>query len=383
MLSVNPRAQLTPVPAYLSLALMPGLTITSVIVVDNPGSSAMFAILKHSQWNGFTPADWVFPAFLSMIGVEMMLSHLAKEDAGQSQQALLFSLLWRSLYLIAIGLLLNTLFLHPWSTMPVFGVLQRVGLCLAFGSLLLSFTRSLQRRWVVLSSALLICLIGYWLLLRYTPVPSFGIPGHGIPQFDPTINLPDLLDRKLFAHHLVNGTSDPNGLLTTIPALGTFLTGMLIGLWLRTGYTPMRKAIGLIGTGCLSLLIGGLWSRTFPINMHLWTSSYVLWAAGWTMLVLALLFVISDVLQIRGTGWSILLVFGTNAMASFILASGISTCIRSFHVDGWNILSRTYPSAFSSMKLSESFSLLYSLFFTAGCWILMRQLYKHKIVLEI
>ncbi len=378
------KPQLATTPALLSLELMPGVTITSVLIVDNPGNSAAaLSLLKHATWNGFTPADGVFPAFLCMIGTHTLLAHVDKESKGQSQLSLLLLSLWRSVYLISIGLGLNTLYLRPWSTMLIFGVLQRVGLCLACGSLLLAATRSLRSRWIVLSGALLLLLVGYWILLRFIPVPSFGLPGRDIPFLDPTHNLAFWLDNKLFAGHLLHGSSDPNGLLSTIPAVGTFLIGMILGLWLKSPYSLSQKAQGLVGAGSASLVVGGLWSRSFPINMQLWTSSYVLWAAGWTLLVLAALFIVADVRHKRGAFWSILLVFGTNAMASFVLASAISTCFSSIRVYGKDAVGLLYSKYFVSIKPHMLASLLYSLLFTAACWLLMREFYRRNIVLNI
>ena len=215
------------------------------------------------------------------------------------------------------------------------------------------------------------------------PVPGFGMPGRGIPFLDPTRNLAFWLDSKLLAGHLVHGSSDPNGLLSTIPAVGTFLIGMILGLWLKSPSSLSQKAQGLVGAGSTSLAAGGLWSRSFPINMQLWTSSYVLWAAGWTLLVLAALFIVADVRHKRGAFWSILLVFGTNAMASFILASAISTCFSSIRVYGKDAVGLLYSKYFVSIKPHMLGSLLYSLLFTAACWLLMRELYRRKIVLNI
>ncbi len=318
-----------------------------------------------------------------MIGTHTLLSHVDKEGEGKSQPSLLLSALWRSFYLIGIGLFLDALYLRPWSPMLIFGVLQRVGLCLAFGSLLLAVTRTLQSRWVVLPNALLVLLVGYWLLLRFVPVPGFGVPGVGVPFLDPTRNLAFWLDNRLFAGHLLHGSSDPNGLLSTIPAVGTFLIGMIIGLWLKTSHTLAQKAMGLVTAGCASLAVGGLWSKSFPINMQLWTSSYVLWAAGWTLLVLAALFIVADVRHKRGAFWSILLVFGTNAMASFILASAITACFFSIWVNGKDTIGLLYRKYFASITPSVLGSLLYSLLFTAACWLLMRELYRRQIVLNI
>ncbi len=371
-------------PEFLSVAVMPGLTISSVMIVNNPGDArSAFSVLKHAHWNGFTPADWVFPAFLFMIGVGTTIAHVEKEAAGESQTTLLLAALWRSIYLIAIGLFLDALFLHPWRHVLIFGVLQRVGLCLACGSFLLAGARRPWPRRIVLLCGFAACLVGYWVLMRFVPVPGYGVPRQNIPLLDPAHNLAAWIDYRLFAGHLLHKTFDPNGLLSTIPATGTFIAGMLTGLWLMSGYTERQKALGLVAVGCVSLVLGGLWNFTFPINMQLWTSSYVLWAGGWTLFVLAALFTLADVLQVRGRGWSILLVFGTNAMASFILASAVSTCFASVPVDGENTVGILYSNYFAAIRPKEIGSLVYALLFTAGCWFPMHWLYRRKIVLNI
>ena len=125
-------------------------------------------------------------------------------------------------------------------------------------------TISCRSRWTVLPGVLLVLLVGYWLLLRFVPVPGFGVPGVDVPFLDPTHNLAFWLDNRLFAGHLLHGSSDPNGLLSTIPAVGTFLIGMIIGLWLKTSHTLTQKATGLVAAGCASLAAGGLWSRELP-----------------------------------------------------------------------------------------------------------------------
>ena len=261
-------------PGFLAVLLMPGLTISSVMIVNNPGDSrAAFGFLKHAHWNGFTPADWVFPAFLFMIGVGTTIAHVQKEQAGHSRSSLLFAAVWRSAYLIAIGLGLDALFLHPWRHLLIFGVLQRVALCLTCGSLLLACTRRPFARRLILLCSFAACLVGYWVLMRFVPVPGYGVPGKNIPLLDPAHNLAASIDVRLFAGHLLHPTYDPNGLLSTIPATGTFIAGILTGLWLASRYTKGQKALGLLGAGCVFLALGGLWNVPFPINMQLWTSS--------------------------------------------------------------------------------------------------------------
>ncbi len=371
-------------PQFLSVSLMPGLTISSVMIVNNPGDArSAFSVLKHAHWNGFTPADLVFPAFLFMIGVGTTIAHVEKEQSGHSHSSLLLAALWRATYLIAIGLCLDALFFHPWRHLLFFGVLQRVALCLACGSFLLAGARRPLPRRVAMLCGFTACLLGYWVLMRFVPVPGYGVPGQNIPLLDPAHNLDAWIDYRLFAGHLLHRAYDPNGLLSTIPATGTFIAGMLTGLWLMSGYTERQKALGLVAVGCVSLGVGGLWNSTFPINMQLWTSSYVLWAAGWTFFVLALLFTVADVLRVRGRGWAILLVFGTNAMASFIFASAVSTCFVSVPVDGENTVGLFYNNYFSAIRPKTVGSLLYALLFTAGCWALMHWFYRRKIALNI
>ncbi len=363
---------------------MPGVTICGVMIVNNPGKAGIaFGFLDHAKHNGFTPADFVFPAFLCMIGRGVMMAYTGSEAQGHTRASLFRSSMWRASYLFAIGLGLDALYLRPLHSMYIFGVLQRVALCLAISSVLLLGTRPNLRRPLVLVSAFAVCLIGYWILMRFVPVPGFGVPGRDVPLLDPSRNLAAWCDRRLFSGHLLNGSYDPDGLLSTTPAIGTFLIGMLLGLWLETSYTVRQKALGIVAAGLAFLLAGALWNKSFPINMQLWTSSYVLWAGGWTLLVFAVLFCVADVLNVRGKAWILLLVFGTNAMASYILADAISTSMSSLKIHGQSITSLIYDHTFSHIASPGLSSIFYALSFTGVCWLLISLLYRRKVFLNI
>src|SRR5208282_1417417 len=198
--------------------------------------------------------------------------------------------------LFAIGLLLNgSLVKFDLTTWRVYGVLQRIAVVYVMCAILaLWFGR---RMWI---AKVIGCLAGYWILMRYVPVPGFGVPTHDIPLLDPDRNLAAWLDRKLLAGHLFEATRDPEGLLSTIPALATTLLGLLTGDWLRSQHPSRVKAPALALSGMAFVALGEFFSIWFPINKTLWTSSYAIFAAGLALLLLALCYAILDVRQWRG-----------------------------------------------------------------------------------
>ena len=203
------------------------------------------------------------------------------------------------------------------------------------------------------------------------------MPTHDVPLLDPDGNLVAWLDRQIFsASHLYEKTRDPEGLLSTLPALATALFGMLTGLWLQTSRSIGEKAKGIAVAGISSVLLGGLWNYAFPINKKLWTSSYVLFAAGWSLLLLALAIWIVDV---RGAGKSEaarrktfmpLLVFGTNAIAAYVfseLLPGVMFLIHpqpGVHLQRW-----IYYRILGVIASPPMASLIYSLGIVGFCWI--------------
>src|SRR5260370_18240855 len=175
--------------------------------------------------------------------------------------------------------------------MRFYGVLPRIAICyLIIASLYL-----ISPGWRSKAALAMAALAGYWILMRFVPVPGYGIPTHDIPLLDRDANLAAWLDRQIFsASHLYEPSRDPEGLLSTIPALATTLLGLLAGIWLRTQRTLVAKSVGIAAAGLSGVLLGSLWNLSFPINKKLWTSSYVLFAGGLSLLLLALCIPIVD-----------------------------------------------------------------------------------------
>jgi predicted acyltransferase len=265
-----------------------GLAVAGMILVDNPGSDdkAYWAI-QHAQWNGWTPADFIFPSFLLLVGGSLVYSITRRLERGDTRLAIMSHVAKRSLALIAIGLFVNTfpfVDLH-FSTLRFYGVTQRIAVCYFVAAILLLWA---ERR--ALWMALIFCLVGYWIVLRFVPVPGFGIPGRDIPFMDPDRNIAAWLDRKLMMGHLYNITRDPEGLLSTIPSIATTLIGVLTGYWLRSEKKPIMKVTFLTIAGVLGMLTGFIWDIWFPINKNLWTSSFVLFTGGFALLFLSFLY---------------------------------------------------------------------------------------------
>jgi predicted acyltransferase len=224
-----------------------GLMVAGMILVDNPGSDEKaYWPIKHAEWNGWTPADFIFPSFLFLMGISMVYSFAARRQRGETRNQILLHSFKRSLILIAIGLLVNAspiigLDVHTWRFE---GVTQRIGICFLAAAILELWA---GRRGEL--AALAGCLVGYWAILRFVPVP--GIPGRDIPFMDQTQNLPAWLDRKLFMGHLYDGTRDPEGILHTIPAIGSTLIGVLTGHWLRMKKDASWRIKGMLLVGIL------------------------------------------------------------------------------------------------------------------------------------
>ena len=292
---------------------MRGLTVAGMILVNNPGSwDDGYAFLAHASWHGCTLADLVFPFFLLIVGASLDLS-LARRVAGPHDRwAVLPALARRSLLLIALGLVLNAFpdFTHL-ASLRVFGVLQRIGICAFLAAVVLLATG------VRGQVAIVVGLLGfYWMLLTQVPVPGFG-PG----VLTPDGNFAAYLDARWFAGHLYRDGFDPEGLVSTLPAVATTLLGALAGRFLRrSDVSAARKSLGLIAGGAVLALAGhvaGLW---LPINKQLWTSSFVLFTAGAGFVLLGLCYELID-----RRGWrrpaTPFVMLGANALAIYLLSS--------------------------------------------------------------
>ena len=365
----------------MSLDIFRGATIAGMILVNNAGDEASsYWPLKHAEWNGWTPTDLVFPFFLFIVGVAMAFSFSSRRQRGDSRQKLLAHVLWRGLALFALGLFLNGFpnryHLDSWR---VYGVLQRIAICYVISAIFALWTD--WRTWIVAAAG---CLLGYWILMRFVPVPGFGVPTRDIPLLDPDRNIVAWLDRQLLAGHLYEGTRDPEGVLSNIPAVATSLLGMLTGQWLRSARSPKSKALGLALFGVTGVIAGKILNLGFPINKKLWTSSYVIFTAGLALLCLSLCYWIVDVKKWRGLWTKPFLVFGMNAIAAYVFAEVPSHFLDHMHTSAgvaWQ--DYLYQRIFVPLGSPASASLIYALCYVLVCWAAMLVLYRKGIFLKI
>jgi predicted acyltransferase len=369
----------------MSLDLLRGATIAGMILVNNPGDEqSAYWPLKHAEWNGWTPTDLVFPFFLFIVGVAMAFSFASRLKRGESRQQLMAHVLWRGLILFGLGMFLNG-FPNQYhlATWRVYGVLQRIAICYVISAMVVLWTG--RRSWIV---TIVACLAGYWVLMRFVPVPGFSVPTHDVPLLDPDRNIAAWLDRKLLFGHLYEGTRDPEGVLSTIPAIATSLLGVLTGEWLRSDRSTGAKAAGMVEFGVLGMAAGEFFNLWFPINKKLWTSSYVIFTAGLALLCLALCYWVLDIKHWRGRWTKPLLVFGMNAIAAYVFAEMVSHWIERIEVHLANGSAMSwqqvmYERWFEGLASPPNASLLYALVFVMMCWVAMWVLYRRGIFLKI
>jgi predicted acyltransferase len=376
---------------YLAVDVLRGLTLMFMIMVNNNGGEQAFGAMKHAAWNGFTPTDLVFPTFLFLVGASIVFSTESRLARGVTRASLFAHTVRRSIIIFLLGLVVNSFPFFRLSTMRYYGVLPRIAICyLVVASLYIWIRRpagSAAGQPTVWDKVglLVACLVGYWILMRFIPVPGFGVPGHDVPLLDHDGNLVAWLDRQIFsAQHLYEGTRDPEGLISTIPAFGTTLIGVLTGLFLRTStLSDTRKALGLAVAGVSGVALGLLWSPWFPINKKMWTSSFVLYAAGWSLLALAIFWFL---VQVRGwrRGTSFLLVFGTNAITAYVVSElfgpALSYVMVAPHVNVWLWVYNRLAAVISSPPFA---ALAYSTFYMLVCWLIVLPLYRKKIFIKI
>jgi predicted acyltransferase len=385
----------------LSVDMLRGLTIALMILVNDPGDwGHVFAPLDHAEWNGWTLTDLVFPTFLFLVGASIIFSLGSRAAKGDCKLTLAGHVFARSGKIYLLYLVLAFFPYMHWTHLRLFGVLPRIALCYLIASLIVLGTRRV--RWLVTIIAAL--LIGYWFLLRCVPVPGIGLAGRDVPFMDPNLNLAAWLDRGFVAWtqrwlhtgSLYNHTRDPEGLLSTLTAVATTLLGALAGVAMRGGVARFgwkRVRVWMAVAGVAGVLAGEIWGRWFPINKNLWTSSYVLLAAGWAALVLALCSWLMDGrkhslprwLRIATWPW---LVFGSNAITAFVTSIVLVKTMLYLHhtgVDGtretwWHL---AYSEGFARHGSNEWTSLAFAVSFVVICFLPVWWLWHKKIFVKL
>jgi len=379
----------------VSLDVFRGITIAAMILVNDPGSwSHIYAPLEHAEWNGWTPTDLIFPFFLFIAGVSMTLSFASRAASGVARGSLAIHVVRRSVLIFAIGIFLNGFPYFDFRTIRIMGVLQRIALCyLAAGLLYLATCRRgaaadgkvrVRANIGAIAGVALILLVGYWALMTFVPVPGYGAGHLGKDE-----NLGAYIDRALLGGHLwsESKTWDPEGLLSTLPAIATALIGILAGEWLRSERKGPRKVAGLVIAGVILMLAGWLLHPYFPINKNLWTSTYVLFTGGFAMLLLAPCYWLVDLRGFRK--WAApFLVFGMNAILAYALAALVAEISIDFEfrrsgghaqtLHGW-----LYNNYFIPYANPRNASLGFAVFFVALILALLWPFYRRRIFVRI
>jgi predicted acyltransferase len=344
-------------PRLVALDAFRGAAIAAMILVNNPGDwGHVYWPLAHAAWHGWTPTDLVFPFFLFMVGMALPFSRrTAFSEAAR-----------RSAVIAGLGLFMAAYPSFDLSTVRIPGVLVRIAACY-FAAF--AVRRVAGPAGQAVSAAAL--LLAYWLLMTRVPVPG-GIP----PNLGPETNLGAWLDRALLGGHLwkASRTWDPEGLLSTLPAIATTLLGLLAGGWVRTAHDGRRKTAGLLAAGLGPAVLGLLWDRAFPINKNLWTSSYAVFTAGMAAYLFGLVYWVADARGHRA--WCRpLVVYGRNAILVFVLSGLVAKTLALVKVDGTTSLQAWLHGAiFASWLPPCPASLAWAVANVAAWYLVLREL---------
>jgi predicted acyltransferase len=364
-----------PTTRLLSLDVFRGITIAGMVLVNNPGSwEHIYWPLEHAQWSGWTPTDLVFPFFLFIVGVSIALALGGRVESGGSKRDLYLKIVKRTLIIFAIGLFLNGFPFFSLGELRIPGVLQRIAVCYFFAAIIFLNTR--WRTQVVISIALLLV---YWLLLKYIPAPGFAAG-----DLTKEGSLPSFVDRVVFGKHVWAQAKvyDPEGLLSTIPAVVTSLIGVLTGQWLRNEKSRMEKVAGMFVLGAVLTAIGWGWNAFFPINKALWTSSYVMFTGGLALQFLAFCYWLIDIKDYRR--WTKPFeIFGLNAIALYVLADVIAVLIGVIKAGNEPVGGWIYNHVFASWLSPINASLAFAICFVLVCFFFMWLLYRRRIFIKI
>lgn len=263
---------------------------------------------QHVEWEGFHIYDLIFPLFVFIVGLVLPFSLTRRLEAGGNRRELYQHALRRLFLLFFLGLLANGLLDLNFPDLRILGVLQRISIAYFFATLLVM---NFKVRGQVVATALI--LLGYWALMAWFPVPGFG---RG--NFTMQGNLAAYIDRRFLPHPFCcYDYGDNEGIISNIPAIASCMLGALAGHWLRTAYSQKRKLLGLMVAGAASLGAGLLWSLSFPIVKNIWSSSFVLFAVGWSLLLLALFYGIIDILGYRKWAF-VFTVIGANSITIYL-----------------------------------------------------------------
>lgn len=364
----------------VSLDVFRGLTIAGMILVNSPGTwEYVYPALRHSKWNGCTPTDIIFPFFIFIVGVAITYSISKKIEQNTPHKKIILEIIRRSVIIFLLGVFLNGFPFFNLSTIRIPGVLQRIAVVYLISALV--FLKCNKKTIFIVSFFILIF---YWGIMTLVPVP-----GVGYANLEPSTNLGAWLDRLVFGKHLWGQSVvwDPEGIMSTIPAIATGLIGVLTGYLLKGDKDKTSKTVYLFVTGNLLLVAGYVLDIWFPINKNLWTSSYVIYTAGLALNFLGICFWFIDVKGYKK--WSVpFQVFGLNAIVAYFLSEIIETIIDVVNVSnsaGKNIPLKEFlfNNIFLEWNSPINASIIWAICYVLLLFIIVFVLYRKKIFIRI
>ena len=355
---------------------MRGLTVAAMVLVNNPGTwRAIYPPLRHAAWHGWTPTDVIFPFFVFIVGVAIPLA-LGPRLEGGERSAVLRKVLRRSIVIFGLGIILNGFPWFDWATLRIPGVLQRIAVCYLVAAVIYLFTSTRVQAVIAV-----VLLLGYWLVMTLVPVP-----GYGAGDLSPAGNLAAYIDRAVLGPHLWQYAKvyDPEGILSTVPAIATALLGVLTGTGLRGGRSTDVVAGRLAIAGIAGIVAGELWGFWFPINKSLWTSSYVLLTAGLALTALALCYWLVEVRGLRR--WAVpFAVLGVNALILFFLSTLMARLLSIIRVgtERHSLQTVLFESVFAPLASPVNASLAFAVTYVIVWWAILWMLYRWNFRLRV
>jgi predicted acyltransferase len=358
-----------------SLDVFRGLTVAAMVIVNNPGDwNTVYWPLLHAEWHGWTPTDLIFPFFLFIVGVSLALSSKAVTVATIARRG---AIIW------GLGLFLAGFPFFRLATIRIPGVLARIAWCYVASALMARVVATSRGRYRSVFTVVAVLLAGYWLLLTVTPFPG-GVAG----DLSPAGNIGAWLDRSVFGRHVWRGGAfDPEGLLSTVPAIGTTLLGVLAGWFIKEGSSPRAIVRGLLVWGLAGVIAGLMVSVWLPINKSLWTSSYVLFTGGLASAALAACYWLLD--ATAGEPWRAVtepfVALGRNAILLFVLSGLIAKTLIyvKWPEPATSLGSWIYTSAFQPFAPPQVASLLFAIANLLLLYALLAWLHRKRIYLTV
>jgi len=389
----------------LSLDVFRGMTVAGMLLVNDPGTwSAIFPPLEHAEWNGWTPTDLIFPFFLFIVGITTHLSLSARRARGDDDSAIVKQILRRGLIIYLLGFAMAMFPFYQWGsieTIPnagawdrilfriehvrILGVLPRIAIVYVCAALLTLKTTVKQQ--IVIVAGLL---FGYWFAMTLIPVPGENVVG-ALLLHTKDRNLAAYLDRAILGtnHTWVGSvTFDPEGPMSTIPAIATAMLGVLAGRWIAQRDKQLLERItGLFAMGSIGMMVGLMWNWSFPINKNLWTSSYVIFTAGMACVALATVMWIVDYCNVKW--WTKpFVVFGVNPIVAFVGSGVVARLIYTlwhvnYHGKSVAVQDAIYQSVFLPWLPPRVASLAFAISFVLLWYGILTVLYRRNIFLKV